>query len=133
MYKRQSHACATGAWPPRGRNDRGAGGGGGGAPPWPKANAPARAPPPPLVIDGALLRELLDLPADAQREVLTDAIDVEASDGEEEGDEVLKERRSPRERGRMGTSHDAVEGSRRSAPALPVEAVLGVIQRVLEP
>ena len=108
-----SHACATGAWPPRGRNDRGAGGGGGGAPPWPKANAPARAPPPPLVIDGALLRELLDLPADAQREVLTDAIDVEASDGEEE--------------------EDAGEGSRRSAPALPVEAVLGVIQRVLEP
>ena len=87
--------------------------GGGGAPPWPKANAPARAPPPPLVIDGALLRELLDLPADAQREVLTDAIDVEASDGEEE--------------------EDAGEGSRRSAPALPVEAVLGVIQRVLEP
>jgi hypothetical protein len=53
--------------------------------------------------------------------------------GGDDGGEDLKERRSPRERGRMGTSHDAVEGSRRSAPALPVEAVLGVIQRVLEP
>jgi hypothetical protein len=81
-----------------------------------------------------LLRELLDLPADAQREVLTDAIDVEASDGEEEEEE---------ESLRIGVHHangvvweavsDAVEGSRRSAPALPVEAVLGVIQRVLEP
>jgi hypothetical protein len=103
-----SHARATGAWPPRGR--RGAG-------PRPKANAPARTPPPPppLVIDGALLRELLDLPADAQREVLTDAIDVEASDGDGEEEDI---------RG---------EGSRTRAPALPVEAVLGVIQRVLEP
>ena len=29
----------------------------------------------------------------------------------EEDDEVLKERRSPRERGRMGTSHEEEEGS----------------------
>ena len=64
--------------------------------------------------------------------------DARGGGGQEEEEEEEEE-----ESLRIGVHHangvvweavsDAVEGSRRSAPALPVEAVLGVIQRVLEP
>ena len=123
------HAHAHGAWPPY-LGGFGRSGLGGPPPPlWPAPVAPASPPPPPTVIDGALMHELLELPEWAQRMVLGGAQAEEwggsqSNVGMNVGDN-------------KGSSPHVVAffdncDVRSDIAPLPVEAVLGVVQRVME-